>query len=192
MKTFPVRKFLQLKLGLALCAISILSGCAMGSAYKEDFSQIKLTTVEMGRITMGLPAGWEPDPDSVDGEKVVAAFVNEENGGYGEVKCYSILVRFDTMQMFGQNDGVIAAGANPFHVTGSWALGSSKYSRVFDAYIGTVTRKGQEVQVSSYAGYNINTPLSLCYASLVVVIPGVYDGEFNPVFAAMLDSVVTR
>ncbi|MDH5555780.1 MAG: hypothetical protein OEZ03_00435 [Alphaproteobacteria bacterium] len=165
----------------------------MGAAYKEDFSQVTLTTVEMGKVTMGLPAGWKPDPDSVDGEKVVAAFVNDAIGGYGEVKCYSVLVSFNTMQIFGQNDGIIAAGADPVHVAGPWALGANKYSRVFDVYTGTVTRKGQEVQVASYTGYNINTALSPCYAAVLVVMPDdKYSGEFNPVFAAMLDSVVTH
>lgn len=192
MKIFPAYKISILKPALALCAISILSGCAMGFAYEEDFSQVDLTTVKMGRVTMGLPVGWEPDSEGASSERVVAAFSNKENSGYGELKCYSVLVGFGDMQHMGRKEGLTAAGADPTMVGGPWSLGSTNYSRTFDVYSGTVTRKGKEVQVTSYIGYNINTPFSPCYASILVVVPGQYDSEFDPVFAAMLDSIVTR
>lgn len=190
----PRREITILRAGAALFMALMLSGCfAMGSPYKDDYSQVGLTTYEMGPVTMGLPDGWKPDMDNVSGDKVVAVFANEQNGGYGEVKCFSTLMNFQSMQNVGQSDAVIAAGASPMHVTGPWSLGSTKWSRTLDVYIGKITRKGQDVQVTSYAGYNINTPMSFCYAAMVVVVPEeIYDGKWVPVFAAMLDSVVTR
>lgn len=189
----PARNFSKLKLGLALCAAAALSGCVvMGFEYEEDISRIELETVKIGRVTMGLPAGWEPDSEGASSERVAAAFVNKETGGYGEVKCYSVLVGFGDMQHMGRQEGLTAAGADATIVGGPWSLGSTSYARTFDVYTGTVTRKGKEVQLTSYTGYNINTMLSPCYASVLVVIPGQYGSEFNPVFAAMLDSIVTR
>lgn len=192
MKIFRAHNFSQLKLGLALCAVGILSGCATGAAYKEDISQIDLTTVKMGRVTMGLPAGWGPDSEGASSERVVVAFSNKENGAYGEIKCYSVLVNFPDMQHIGRQEGLAAAGADSKIVGGPWSLGSSSWARTFDVHTGTMTRKGKEVQLTTYIGYNINTVLSPCYATVLVVVPRQYDSKFNPVFAAMLDSIVTR
>lgn len=170
-----------------------LSGCTvMGYDYKEDFSQVQLTTEKMGRVTMGLPAGWEPDSEGASSKRVVAAFSDKESGAYGEVKCYSVLVGFGDMQHIGKQEGLTAAGADATMVGGPWSLGSTSYARTFDVYSGTVTRKGKEVQLTSFTGYNINTVLSPCYASVLIVVPGQYDTEFRRVFAAMLDSIVTR
>jgi hypothetical protein len=193
MKFPPEYIFRISKTGLALCAAAALSGCVvMGLEYDEDFSQIELETVKIGRVTMGLPAGWEPDSGGASSDRVAAAFVNKETGGYGEVKCYSVLVGFGDMQRIGKDEGLQAAGADPEYISGPWSLGSTQYARTFDVYTGTVTRKGKEAHVTSYSGYNINTALSPCYATVLLVTPEQYDREFNPVFAAMLDSIVTR
>lgn len=193
MQTIPEFIYRILKISMVLFTSIALSGCVvMGFDYEEDYSQVQLTTEKMGRVTMGLPAGWEPDSEGASSERVVAAFSNKESGAYGEVKCYSVLVGFGDMQHMGRQEGLTAAGADAIIVGGPWSLGSTSYARTFDVYSGTVTRKGKEVHLTSYTGYNINTVLSPCYASVLIVVPGQYDSEFNPVFAAMLDSIVTR